>query len=88
MTNGMATLARAAVLGDLFGTAGYGTIAGVAAALSTTTRAAAPVAVGVGVALAGSYAMPLVVLAGLSTLAVVAALAADRHITRGPAPLA
>ena len=44
MGNGMATLARATVVADRYGPAAYGTIAGVAAALTTGARAAGPVA--------------------------------------------
>ena len=47
MGNGMATLARATVIADRYGQAAYGTIAGVAAAVTIAARAAAPVAAAV-----------------------------------------
>ena len=42
MGNGMATLARATAIADLYGAAAYGTIAGVAGAMTTGARAAGP----------------------------------------------
>ena len=47
MGNGMATLARATVVADLYGPADYGTIAGVAALTTTGARAAGPFAAAV-----------------------------------------
>ena len=44
MANGMATLVRATVIADAYGSIFYGSIAGVAAALATAARAIAPVA--------------------------------------------
>jgi len=43
MGNGMATLVRATTLADAYGTAFYGSIAGVAGACATGARAIAPV---------------------------------------------
>lgn len=53
MGNGMATLVRATVLADRYGQASYGTIAGVAAAVTIAARAAAPVAAATYAALVG-----------------------------------
>lgn len=44
MGNGMATLVRATALADAYGTAFYGSIAGLAAAFAIGARAVAPVA--------------------------------------------
>jgi pimeloyl-ACP methyl ester carboxylesterase len=44
MGNGMATLARATSIADLYGAGAYGAIAGTAAALTTGARAAGPAA--------------------------------------------
>src|ERR671931_1688996 len=43
MGNGMATLVRATALADAYGSAFYGSIAGIAAACATGARAVAPV---------------------------------------------
>ena len=69
MGNGMATLARATAIADLYGARAYGTIASVAAAMTTTARAAGPVAAALYAALVGYGAL-------LWTLAALAALAA------------
>ena len=47
MGNGMSTLARATSIADLFGSGAYGTIASVAAFLTTAARAVGPVAAAV-----------------------------------------
>ncbi len=44
MGNGMATLARATAIADLYGSRAYGTIAGVAGGMTTAARAAGPFA--------------------------------------------
>ena len=75
MGNGMATLARATSLADRFGTGGYGTIAGVAASMTTAARAVGPVAAAAVAAVSG-YTTLLWLLAGL---ALTAALLARRH---------
>ncbi len=77
MGNGMATLARATALADLYGGEAYGTIAGVAAAATTTARAAGPVAAAVYAAALGY----VVLLWTLVALAVVAAAFAYRAET-------
>lgn len=69
MGNGMGTLARATAIADLYGARAYGTIASVAAAMTTTARAAGPVAAALYAALVGYGAL-------LWTLAALAALAA------------
>ncbi|HEX2086730.1 MAG TPA: MFS transporter [Solirubrobacteraceae bacterium] len=69
MGNGMATLARATVIADRYGQAAYGTIAGVAGAVTIAARAAAPVA-------AALYATAFGYPALLWTLAALAAAAA------------
>jgi hypothetical protein len=44
LSNGMSTLARATAIADLYGGMGYGTIASLAASMSTTARAGGPIA--------------------------------------------
>ncbi|MCM8749231.1 MFS transporter [Thermomicrobiaceae bacterium CFH 74404] len=55
MSNGMATLLRAARVAELFGAAAYGSIAGVMALWATLARAAAPVGAGTLYDLLGRY---------------------------------
>jgi len=55
MSNGMATLLRAARVAELFGPAAYGSIAGMMALWATLARAAAPVGVGMLYGLLGRY---------------------------------
>ena len=74
MGNGMATLARATVIADLFGTADYGTIASVAALTTTGARAAGPFAAAVYAAAVGYDAL----LWTLVALSIVAAALAYR----------
>ena len=69
MGNGMATLARATAIADLYGGNAYGTIGAVAASMSTTARAGGPIAAAVLAAAAGYEAL-------LWTLVAIAALAA------------
>ena len=75
MGNGMATLARATAIADLYGPAAYGTIASVAASLTTTARAGAPVAAAVFAAAFGYDAL-LWTLAGSAMAAAALALRA------------
>jgi MFS family permease len=84
MGNGMATLARATAIADLYGAGGYGTIAAVAGAMTTGARAVAPVAGALYAAALGYVAL----LWTLSALALIAAAlawqtehAAARHPT-------
>jgi predicted MFS family arabinose efflux permease len=65
MGNGMATLARATAIADLYGSAAYGAIAGVAGAMTTAARAAGPFAAALYAGLVGYTAL-------LWTLAVLA----------------
>jgi MFS family permease len=74
MGNGMATLARATAIADLYGPGAYGTIAAVAGAVTTGARAAGPVAGAVFAALFGYVAL----LWTLAALAFVAAALAWR----------
>jgi len=67
--NGMATLARATAIADLYGGRAYGTIASVAASMTTSARAGGPIAAALLAAAAGYEAL-------LWTLAAIAALAA------------
>jgi MFS family permease len=90
MGNGMATLARATAIAELYGARAYGTIASVAATLTTTARAAAPVAAAL-VAGAVGYVATFWALAALAVaaaaLAYVAEVLAPRDLaTAGPAP--
>jgi MFS family permease len=74
MGNGMATLARATAIADLYGPGAYGTIASVAGAMTTGARAVGPVAGAVFAALFGYVAL----LWTLAALALVAAALAWR----------
>jgi MFS family permease len=74
MGNGMATLARATAIADLYGPAAYGTIAAVAGAMITGARATGPVAGAIFAALFGYVAL----LWTLAALALVAAALAWR----------
>jgi MFS family permease len=84
MGNGMATLARATAIADLYGPGAYGAIASVAGAMTTGARAVGPVAGAVFAAVFGYVAL----LWTLAALALVAAAlawraehAAARHFT-------
>ena len=72
MGNGMATLARATAIADLYGAGAYGTIASVAGGMTTAARAAGPFLAAVYAAAVGYTAL----LWTLVALAVVAALLA------------
>jgi predicted MFS family arabinose efflux permease len=72
MGNGMATLARATAIADLYGSAAYGSIAGVAGAMTTAARAAGPFAAALYAGLVGYTAL----LWTLAALALGAALLA------------
>jgi MFS family permease len=82
MGNGMTTLARAAAMADHYGPGGYGTIAGVAAAVTTIARAAGPVAAAVFAAAAG-YTAVLWTLAAFAGAAAVLAHRAERSLAPG-----
>ena len=68
MGNGMATLARATAIADLYGAAAYGTIASVAGGMTTAARAAGPFAAAVYAAAVG-YTALLWTLVGLAAVA-------------------
>ena len=76
MGNGMATLARATAIADLYGPGAYGTIGAVAGAATTAARAAAPVIAAVYAAALGYLAL-LWTLAGLALLAALLAYRAE-----------
>jgi MFS family permease len=78
MGNGMATLARATAIADLYGGASYGTINSIAAAGTTGARAAGPVTAAVFAAALG-YGALLWTLAGLSLVAGFLAYRAERR---------
>ena len=78
MGNGMATLARATAIADLYGGASYGTIDSVAAAGTTGARAAGPVAAAVYAAAIG-YGALLWTLAGIAGVAALLAYRAERQ---------
>jgi MFS family permease len=82
MGNGMATLVRATAIADAYGSAFYGSIAGVAAACATAARAVAPVvAAGAYVAFKG-YEPLLWLLVVASVLAALAARLANRRLAK------
>jgi MFS family permease len=77
MGNGMSTLARATAIADLFGAGAYGTIASVAAFLTTAARAVGPVAAAVYAAAFGYVAL-LWTLVAITALAACLAYRAER----------
>jgi MFS family permease len=80
MGNGMATLVRATALADAYGSAFYGSIAGVAAACATGARAVAPVAAaGVYVAFNGYEPLLWLLVVG-SLLAALSAWQANQRL--------
>jgi predicted MFS family arabinose efflux permease len=68
MGNGMATLARATAIADVYGAGAYGTIAAVAGSMTTAARAAGPFAAALYAAAVG-YTTLLWTLAGLAVAA-------------------
>jgi MFS family permease len=81
MGNGMATLARATALADLYGSAAYGSIAGVAGSMTTAARAAGPFAAAVYAGLVG-YTALLWTLSAIAVVAAVLAYQAERRVAR------
>jgi predicted MFS family arabinose efflux permease len=79
MGNGMATLARATAIADRYGGGAYGTIGGVAAAATTSARAAAPVLAALYAAALGYVAL-LWTLAGIAGIAALLAYRAQREV--------
>ena len=80
MSNGMATLARATTVADLYGAERYGALAGVVAAGNTGARAVAPVAAALLLGLTGEWAVVLGALVVCSALAAVAGYEAVRRL--------
>jgi predicted MFS family arabinose efflux permease len=76
MGNGMTTLARATAMADLYGQRAYGTIGSVAASLTTSARAAGPVAAALWAAAVGYEAL-LWTLVALAAVAVPLAYRAE-----------
>jgi predicted MFS family arabinose efflux permease len=76
MGNGMSTLARATAIADLYGGKAYGTIASVAASMTTSARAGGPIAAALLAATAGYEAL-FWTLAGIAALAAVLAYRAE-----------
>jgi MFS family permease len=72
MGNGMATLARATAIADLYGAGSYGAIASVAASMTTASRAIAPVAAALYAALLGYPALLWTLTALTATAALLA----------------
>jgi predicted MFS family arabinose efflux permease len=83
MGNGMGTLARATAIADLYGARAYGAISSATAAMTTTARAAGPVAGALYAALVG-YGALLWTLAALAALAATLAFRAERLAVAGP----
>jgi MFS family permease len=79
--NGMATLVRATALVDAYGSADYGSIAGVAAAFATGARAVAPVAAAGAYAAFGGYRPLLWLMVAGAVLASASARLANRRLT-------
>ncbi|HEY6890575.1 MAG TPA: MFS transporter [Solirubrobacter sp.] len=80
MGNGMATLARATTIADLYGSGAYGAIASVAGAMTTGARAVGPFAAALYAAAVG-YTALLWTLSGLAFVAAVLAHRAERLAT-------
>ncbi len=74
MSNGMATLLRATVVGDLYGRANYGAIAGRVSFFALAARAAAPFGAAVIALAPGGYTTMLIVLALVAAVAAAAAV--------------
>jgi MFS family permease len=83
MGNGMATLARATAIADLYGGTSYGTINSIAAAGTTGARAAGPVTAAVYAAAVG-YGALLWTLAVIAVIAGVLAYRAERQAAQAP----
>jgi MFS family permease len=87
MGNGMATLARATAIADLYGPGAYGTIGSVAGAMTTGARALGPVS-GALYAAAFGYVALLWTLAALALLAAALAWQAELAAARHPLTVA
>ena len=82
MGNGMATLARATAIADLYGSAAYGTIASVTGGMTTAARAAGPFAAAV-YAVAVGFTALLWTLAGFALAAALLAYRVERSTSTG-----
>jgi MFS family permease len=80
MGNGMATLVRATTLADAYGSAFYGSIAGLAATCATGARAVAPVAAAGAYVAFGGYKPLLWLLVAGSVLAALSAWQANQRL--------
>jgi MFS family permease len=80
MGNGMATLVRATAIADAYGSAFYGSIAGVAAACATGARAVAPVTAAGAYIAFGDYKPLLWLLVAASVLAALSARLANQRL--------
>lgn len=80
MGNGMATLARATAIADLYGSSAYGTIASVTGSMTTAARAAGPFAAAVYAGAVG-YTALLWTLAALPAAAAALAHRAEKGVT-------
>jgi hypothetical protein len=85
MGNGMTTLLRATLPGDLYGAGRYGAITGVVAGVVNTVRATAPFAAAALALLPGRYTTVLWLLAAANTAAAVMAMAGVTRQTLRPA---
>jgi predicted MFS family arabinose efflux permease len=83
MGNGLTTLARATAIADLYGAGDYGAIAGVAGAMTTAARAAAPFTAAVYADLVG-YTTLLWTLSAIALVATALAYDAERRLARAP----
>jgi MFS family permease len=80
MGNGMATLVRATAIADAYGSAFYGSIAGIAAACATGARAVAPVVAAAAYVAFNGYEPLLWLLVVTSVVAALAARLANRRL--------
>jgi len=82
--NGMVTLVRPVVLSDAYGSASFGSIAGVAAACATGARAVAPVAVAAASVALGGYRPVFWLLAAGLIIATLSARVGNRQLVAAP----
>lgn len=82
---GVGTIARPALLADAFGTAGYGTLAGLLTVVTTAATTLAPVIAGAARTATGTYTQALIGLVALSVVAAASLVRAARLNARGTA---
>lgn len=82
---GVGTIARPALLADAFGTAGYGTLAGLLTVVTTAATTLAPVIAGAARTATGTYTQALIGLVALSVVAAASLVRAARLTARGTA---